>query len=229
MPVDLTEDDDAPAARAAPPPSTPPDRTSRPDPVPDSGERLDDLLGRFFDAAQDRPSQQQHRAREPPVAYPPAPAAAAPPPARAPPPPPQRAAAAVALDDDDSDLEILDAPPEAAKGPEQVLHDDVDGDGDLVVVGSSGLVASNMPHPRHACTTHRFRESKARRTVAENARRCDHCWCFVCEVRAAECPQWSSNDVQKPAHCNAYPKAGFWADEKAARGFGAGAARAVTL
>ena len=143
--------------------------------------------------------------------------------------PPQRAAAAVALDDDDSDLEILDAPPEAAKGPEQVLHDDVDGDGDLVVVGSSGLVASNMPHPRHACTTHRFRESKARRTVAENARRCDHCWCFVCEVRAAECPQWSSNDVQKPAHCNAYPKAGFWADEKAARGFGAGAARAVTL
>ena len=83
-------------------------------------------------------------------------------------------AAAVALDDDDSDLEILDAPPEAAKGPEQVLHDDVDGDGDLVVVGSSGLVASNMPHPRHACTTHRFRESKARRTVAENARRCDH-------------------------------------------------------
>ena len=99
----------------------------------------------------------------------------------------------------------------------------------LVVVGSSGLVASNMPHPRHACTTHRFRESKARRTVAENARRCDHCWCFVCEVRAAECPQWSSSDVQKPAHCNAYPKAGFWADEKAARGFGAGAARAVTL
>ena len=108
-----------------------------------------------------------------------------------------------------------------------MLHDDVDGDGDLVVVGSSGLVASNMPHPRHACTTHRFRESKARRTVAENARRCDHCWCFVCEVRAAEFAVVVERR-QKPAHCNAYPKAGFWADEKAARGFGAGA-RAATL
>ena len=36
----------------------------------------------------------------------------------------------------------------------------------------------------------------------------------------AECPQWASNDVARPAHCNAYARSAFWVDEKAVRGFG---------
>ena len=61
-----------------------------------------------------------------------------------------------------------------------------------------------MPHLRQ--TTHRFRESKARRTVAENARPVTTAG--ASSAKAAAGPQWPPNGW-KPAHGNAYPKAGL--------------------
>ena len=73
-------------------------------------------------------------------------------------------------------------------------------------VGGNMVVAADMPHPREACTRHPFHRPSAMSTfhfTATNRLHCDQCYCYVCEVRAKECPSWAH-------HCDASHKDSMW-------------------
>ena len=116
----------------------------------------------------------------------------------------------VGLSDDD-EVEEVSKPVEAVKELRQQVEDGVE------VVGSRGsTLAADLPHPRADCPVSPFTPSKtAKRAVRGNDKHCPSCWCFVCEVPVAQCPQWSSRDAKTPAHCNAHAKNKLWAGIKA--------------
>jgi len=49
-----------------------------------------------------------------------------------------------------------------------------------------------LPHMRQHCLEHRYNPN----STADNQRYCHKCYCYVCDILASECSQWSS-------HCNA--------------------------
>jgi len=59
-----------------------------------------------------------------------------------------------------------------------------------------------LPHMRQHCLQHRHDPNRN----ADNRRYCDKCYCYVCDILASECQEWSS-------HCNATDKGvcqAFW-------------------
>ena len=54
----------------------------------------------------------------------------------------------------------------------------------------------------------------AKRTVEGNEAACAHCWCYVCQCPVAECRQWTSLDIARPAHCNAHGGNVMWKRER---------------
>jgi hypothetical protein len=62
------------------------------------------------------------------------------------------------------------------------------------VPGGSGYT---LPHARHDCQRFPFTLALDIGSRHPNARTCDNCFCFVCEKKAEECPDW------RDTHCNA--------------------------
>ena len=77
--------------------------------------------------------------------------------------------------------------------PSASAHADTVGadDDDIVFVGFN---SPSLPHSREHCPTYVFDTSKP--VCASNERRCDKCYCYICEVSALECKAWAS-------HCHA--------------------------
>eukprot|EP00980_Cylindrotheca_fusiformis_P023927 scaffold11212_cov121-Cylindrotheca_fusiformis.AAC.6 len=66
-----------------------------------------------------------------------------------------------------------------------------DSDDDLELIGSTGPNAlADFPHSREDCVTYPMAAK------ANNVLHCKNCFCFVCDVKAAECKSWKN-------HCHA--------------------------
>lgn len=90
----------------------------------------------------------------------------------------------------------------------------------MAFVGSRGRLCPLLPHRRSNCPNKPFiqrTQRNAKRTLDRNGERCEHCWCYVCDVVAANCPQWESNDTSTPAHCNAHDRCSLWKRLRKAR------------
>lgn len=105
-------------------------------------------------------------------------------------------------------------------------------DDDIVCMGGNLSVASDMPHQREACSVVPFckpppglnlnctatiqiaRQQAYAKAVTEqslkNGRYCPMCYCYVCEIKASECLEWS-------AHRNATYNDNRWKIERQAR------------
>jgi hypothetical protein len=73
-------------------------------------------------------------------------------------------------------------PAEPAAEAAELLEDD------LLVVAEVGQTAlRDLPHPRPVCGVHAFTAGKS---CAQNAARCSHCYCYVCDAPAVNCASW---------------------------------------
>jgi len=126
--------------------------------------------------------------------------------------------AVVISDSDDDEVLIVAGAGSVAEEVEEVRAPErpskrtcVRYDDDLEVTGTAGgTLAEDLPHARADCPLNRFVISRAKKTNSSNAGHCDQCWCFVCEVPADRCTQWTSEDCRAPAHCNAHAKLATW-------------------
>ena len=64
---------------------------------------------------------------------------------------------------------------------------------------------SKLAHPRPLCATHKFE------TQAGRAKHCDMCYCYVCDIKAADCKSWSKG----AKHCNAHEGERKWVEMRA--------------
>ncbi|XP_035692731.1 uncharacterized protein LOC118427203 [Branchiostoma floridae] len=121
--------------------------------------------------------------------------------------------------------------PELSKGPGS---DETDDDVVIVeeTQGAAGTSASNAkplgkedfivtffkpsdtikyPHAREDCRVHKFRAVPSQlycyggNFKQENKTFCDSCYCYVCDIPAKECQEWTQSD-----HCNAHSKDTSW-------------------
>ncbi|RYY77688.1 hypothetical protein EON63_18275 [archaeon] len=87
-------------------------------------------------------------------------------------------------------------------------------DADITIMGSTLTTGADMPHPREVCPRYPF----TKLTVVEiltprnthnnnNNMYCAYCYCYVCEIKAAECSRWTS-------HCHASCKLSAWREVK---------------
>jgi hypothetical protein len=91
------------------------------------------------------------------------------------------------IDIDESESESDDV--EVVAGP-HVLPDPVvranqnQEEEEVVMIGVVGLLL--LPHAREHCTIHPYdpANKEARR------RHCTHCYCYICQIKAEECPYW---------------------------------------
>ena len=80
----------------------------------------------------------------------------------------------------------------------QILGDGDDGIEVLAVNGSGGF---DLPHSRSDCTKHKFNPTEAIQyhssslplSTLANAKHCDKCYCYVCDVLASECIEWRTH------------------------------------
>ena len=109
-----------------------------------------------------------------------------------------------------------------------------DDDEEIELVGCANKVA--LPHARCHCPEHRFRINVVASAPARpsgggdgggaatndgNAVACANCYCWVCDVPAADCGAWA-------AHCDAHDKGAEWkALRERARAFARGGAGAA--
>lgn len=119
------------------------------------------------------------------------------------------------VEDDDEVVFVgeLNAPPRAADVIE-ITDDDDNGSGHKNGNGNSGAVVGasrvgiraniDYPHLRQHCGTHAYiglkkgatnvnTAEKLRRTTENNMQHCGKCWCYVCDVEAANCREWSTH------------------------------------
>jgi uncharacterized membrane protein YiaA len=75
-----------------------------------------------------------------------------------------------------------------------------EGDDEIEFIGGNMQTAADMPHPRESCPRHPFSRSKS---VPQNKLMCAYCYCYICEVKASECPDWN-------VHCDAHCKSIEW-------------------
>jgi hypothetical protein len=100
--------------------------------------------------------------------------------------------------------------PNPHKMAEQPQFVDIDLDDDAVeVMGGHVTNAGDMPHPRESCPNFRFVMTTiaSASSSANNMNFCPQCYCFVCEVKASECVDWTS-------HCDATRKLSTWRAKK---------------
>lgn len=70
--------------------------------------------------------------------------------------------------------------------------------------GASALV--HFPHAREQCTQFPFHDATSQTTMKKNQLHCDQCYCYICDIPAAQCTMWKNNkkkENKEPAHCNA--------------------------
>ncbi|KAI8512173.1 hypothetical protein Bbelb_088120 [Branchiostoma belcheri] len=108
---------------------------------------------------------------------------------------------------DDDDVIFVETP---TTGPPQMIQagnaqvrtmsSDED---DLQVTYVSLPETAHYPHARGDCKIHTFKEVDLTTIgpVENNATFCEKCYCFMCDVPASQCQQWTD---PTGAHCNAY-------------------------
>eukprot|EP00743_Colponemidia_sp_Colp-15_P007749 GILK01008391.1.p1 GENE.GILK01008391.1~~GILK01008391.1.p1 ORF type:complete len:387 (+),score=76.66 GILK01008391.1:75-1235(+) len=69
---------------------------------------------------------------------------------------------------------------------------------DVVMVNCKGDTMASFVHPRHTCIVYQFSSEPAK----NNELHCNKCYCYICEVPANQCPQWSFSS--QDAHCNGH-------------------------
>ncbi|XP_019614788.1 PREDICTED: uncharacterized protein LOC109462669 [Branchiostoma belcheri] len=111
------------------------------------------------------------------------------------------------LHNDDDDVIFVETP---TTGPPQLIQagnaqvrtmsSDED---DLQVTYVSLPETAHYPHARGDCKIHTFKEVDLTTIgpVENNATFCEKCYCFMCDVPASQCQQWTD---PTGAHCNAY-------------------------
>jgi len=84
---------------------------------------------------------------------------------------------------------------------------EIESDDDCVVVECRQ--ADILPHCRADCPVepYSFTENVKIGAFENNAKYCDKCFCYICDVKASECKFW--NTPREP-HCNANSKAPCW-------------------
>ena len=129
------------------------------------------------------------------------------------------AAAASAVDQADSDVEEVEAnasewrsatggggttgtaQPKDDRAYESDTAAGADDDEEFAIVATKGQNAlADFPHSRANCVTHPF-DSGDKKT------HCDNCYCYVCDMPAAECQVWDS-------HCKANHEDRRWREER---------------
>lgn len=102
--------------------------------------------------------------------------------------------------------ELVEMAPEEEEVAASGMHGS-GGDEDFEIVGGNLTVAAEMPHQREACTRFPFMMNGKAGTPmgAKNLTHCPQCYCYVCEVKADECTEWS-------VHCNATYRLQLWKD-----------------
>ncbi|XP_077868866.1 uncharacterized protein LOC102800987 [Saccoglossus kowalevskii] len=101
-----------------------------------------------------------------------------------------------------------DMVPTSAVNSQKVVLDE-----DLEIMYTRQPETISYPHPRADCALHLFTRSHdiLLGPVEKNALCCDNCYCYVCDVPAKQCNEWSSTAV---AHCNAHRKAEAWRNKR---------------
>jgi hypothetical protein len=100
------------------------------------------------------------------------------------------------------------SPNRTEAGAQYIIEYDEDG---IALMGcTGGLLIGNLPHLRSTCPVNPFTKSRGLRTVGCNPALCAKCYCYICDRPAVECPQWTSLDTTRPAHCNAHDKHSVW-------------------
>ncbi|VEU37751.1 unnamed protein product [Pseudo-nitzschia multistriata] len=92
---------------------------------------------------------------------------------------------------EDDEVQVVDAPPLPILPITACLSDT----GDVEVLGSRGgqNALSDFPHAREDCVVHPFANDGRAQT---NRTFCPNCYCYVCDLPASGCGEWS-------AHCQA--------------------------
>ncbi|XP_078609584.1 uncharacterized protein LOC144880951 isoform X2 [Branchiostoma floridae x Branchiostoma japonicum] len=110
-----------------------------------------------------------------------------------------------ATDDDDvifvgTPANVPLQPAEAGNPQGRTMLSDED---DLLVTFVSLPETAHYPHARGDCKIHSFKEVDLTTIgpVENNAKHCEKCYCFMCDVPASQCQQWTN---PAGAHCNAY-------------------------
>ena len=100
--------------------------------------------------------------------------------------------AAAAFDDDDVVFVKVPAKPNQVPPSQgQVLDDGIE-----VLVG-----IEQLPHTRSDCIKHQFSKTEAAQynsptvplSELVNAKHCDKCYCYVCDVLASQCVEWRTH------------------------------------
>jgi len=99
-----------------------------------------------------------------------------------------------------SDDEVEEVAPPA---PPPRITFAVEGDDEVQGMAAAGGL-HDLPHLRGFCLHKPFVRTHRKRPHEGNAATCCHCYCFICDRPAAECPQWESEERKAPSHCNAH-------------------------
>jgi hypothetical protein len=75
---------------------------------------------------------------------------------------------------------------------------------DIEIIGGNFQSAVDMPHQRESCPKKSFSFDGM---VSINQHYCANCYCYVCEVKASECTDWTR-------HCNATCRKASWKSER---------------
>ncbi|KAK9828836.1 hypothetical protein WJX72_002317 [[Myrmecia] bisecta] len=79
-------------------------------------------------------------------------------------------------------------------------------EGDIEILNASGVTWNkDLAHARQVCGHHAFSEQPG----TSNRVYCDKCYCYVCDVKAAQCTKWGTG-AQALDHCNATDKQDHW-------------------
>ena len=133
----------------------------------------------------------------------------------------------ITMDDSDSDVEILTPsrfptrPGSSSSNNNNNMNINNSGDDNNemeVEVTASTTTNPNIDliHARHSCGVTQFiYDAATQGYLNNNEQYCEKCYCFVCDVPASECKQWTEEGKDKNgggrgAHCHAHNKDAKW-------------------
>ncbi|KAL9186838.1 hypothetical protein ACHAXT_010558 [Thalassiosira profunda] len=118
--------------------------------------------------------------------------------------------------EDDSDVEILTPsrfPRPTSSGSNNNIGMDMDVGEDGLMVAESNVTNASIdyPHMRSSCGVNKFvYDAQIHGYPHDNEQHCAKCYCFVCDVPAAECDKWNKGGGNYASHCHAHDKDKKW-------------------
>mmetsp|Transcript_13439 Transcript_13439/g.44267 ORF Transcript_13439/g.44267 Transcript_13439/m.44267 type:complete len:1465 (-) Transcript_13439:1441-5835(-) len=134
---------------------------------------------------------------------------------------------AMEVDDDEDDGDVVVCEEAGEKSPAvgaDAAAELSDGE-DVAMLGETGTtVLRDLPHPRGDCLSFVFSKTVIS-GCANNALKCENCFCYVCDVVAKDCKSWG--DGSSPTHhCHAHHASQYWRGERTKQRGGGGGASA---